>query len=345
MKKTKYVLPLLIMVMIWASGCSEKNKNNNSGQPISVKILPANTGAEGAQYYVGTIEESASIPLSFSVSGTVKEVYVSEGQSVKKGQLLASLSGENYQSAYQMAVAKENQAKDGYKRLTDLYKKGSLPEVKYVEIQTNLEQAKSSRQIAEQNLNDCKLYASTDGVIGKRMIEPGSNVLPMNAVFNLVKIEKVKVKVSIPEKEINQISVGQTAKICLSALGNAYFTGKVVEKGVVANAISHTYDVKLEVVNSQKNIMPGMVCNVYLTSSKSVSNILVPQRAIQINADGKKFVFIADTVKNKVVKRLVETGNLSSDGVEVVQGLQLGEPVIVEGYQNIDENSNIKVLK
>ncbi len=148
-----------------------------------------------------------------------------EGTHVKKGQLLASLNSDNYRNALQLTAAKEKQAKDAYDRLSEVYKNGSLPEVKMVEMETGLEQANAAAQIATKNLADCKLYSPANGIIGKRSIEPGMNVIPGITVLTIVKIDKVFIRVSIPENEIVSTNVGQQALIRVPALKDHDFPG------------------------------------------------------------------------------------------------------------------------
>ena len=238
------LMGLTTIALLWVTSCNNKNNRTSAlvqGFPVRVQKVEFSSNQK-PNYYVGIVEESVSVPVSFLTTGQVVKVYVTEGQKVKKGQLLAELNSSNYQSMYDMSLAKEKQAEDAFTRLSVLYKKGSLPEIKYIEIQTGVEQARSATQITLKNLNDCKLYAPMSGIIGKRSIEPGMGILPGISVMTLVKIDKVFIKVSVPENEISKIRTGQKAKISVAALDNEQFEGTIEEKGVMASPLSHTYD-------------------------------------------------------------------------------------------------------
>jgi RND family efflux transporter MFP subunit len=336
----------MIGATIILSGCSSHTQNASAlseNVPVNVKVQKIETGTgSGASSYIGTIEESVSIPLSFLVPGTVNQVYFDEGQSVGKGQLLAALNSESYQNAYKVSEAKYNQALDAYNRLEPVYKKGSLPEVKFVEIQTGLEQAKSMASISEKDVKDCKLYAPTSGIIGRRMIEPGMSVIPGNAVFELVKIDKVFVKIPVPEKEISEMRKGQDVNIKVAALGSASFEGKITEIGVLSNPLSHTYTVKAEIKNQENQLKPGMVCETYVTNPLIESRLIVPLSAVQAAPNGEKFVFVADPGTKKASKKNVETGTLVSNGIVIKSGLVAGDLLVVEGYQKISEHTPIQ---
>jgi RND family efflux transporter MFP subunit len=277
--------------------------------------------------------------------GTVEQVYVSEGQRVKKGQLLAALNTATAENSYQMMLVKQQQAQDAYDRLAKVHASGSLPDIKFVEIETGLQQAKAMTAVARKNLDDCQLYAPRDGVIASRSVEAGSSVLPGVSAFQLVSVDRVKVKIAVPENEIGQIAEGQTARVITPALDNAVFTGKIEMKGVLANAISHTYAVKIGIDNlvwakHVSPLLPGMVCKVFLAGDAETAEIVVPNRTIQIAADGRKYVWIADG--NVARRRFVETGGLNDSGVVVVEGLSAGDRLIVEGFRKVGEGMNIE---
>ncbi len=239
-----------------------------------------------------------------------------------------------------MAKSTLSQVQDAYDRLKDLYDKGSLTDVKWIEMQTKLTQAQSGEKIAAKNLKDCILRAPFDGYISERKVDEGNNVMPGIGCFKLVKIDRVKVKISIPEKEISTIHKGQEVNFTVSALEDKSFTGKVSEIGVQADLISHTYDVRLELANPGRALLPGMVCNATLVS-KSRQATIIPQDAVKIDGSDT-FVWIAKG--NKAEKRIVSTGGVSKDGVIITDGLAEGEDVIISGQDYVSEGTKIKVL-
>jgi RND family efflux transporter MFP subunit len=338
---------LATILILWFTGCNEnKVPTSASGEGVLVKVQEIKPSNEDHQNdYVGIVEESISVPVSFLTNGQVTKVYASEGQKVKKGQLLAELNSSNYQSMYQISRSKEKQAQDAYKRLSDLYKKESLPEIKYIEVQTGVEQARSATQIALKNLNDCKLYAPMTGIIGARSIEIGMSIMPTVTVFKLVKIDKVYVKISVPENEISKMKAGQKAQISVTALDNEKFEGTIEEKGVMANPLSHTYDIKIALSNPKEKLMPGMVCKVTTHNNNSTDQVVVPSNVIQIDKAGKKYLFITDANTKKVMKRYVTVGTPYRNGVIITTGLQAGDQLIIEGYQKVSENSSIQIVK
>jgi RND family efflux transporter MFP subunit len=274
--------------------------------------------------------------------GTVEQVLVSEGQRVRRGQLLATLNAATAQNSYEASQAKLVQAQDAYDRLVKVHENGSLPDIKFAEIEAGLQQAKSMVAITKKSVDDCRLYAPRDGVIASRNIEVGVNAMPAMTAFKLVSVDRVNVKITVPENEIGSIVEGEAATVAVPALDNAVFTGKIETKGVAANALSHTYDVKIGIDNPQKTVMPGMVCKVETRNTASLQpEIVVPNGAIRIAADNRRYVW---TAENSVAKRkFITTGNLSNSGIVVTGGLSAGDRIIVEGFQKISEGTRISI--
>lgn len=338
------VILLLAALSLSVWGCRPAQTSEQPEQSLKVKTQKVALFETANPSYIGTVEESVSTPLSFSVPGTVEKVYVSEGDFVQKGQLLATLSNSNLQNTYQMTLSSQKKAEDAYRRLSEIYKKGSLPAIKFVEIETALEQAKAATQIALKNLQDCHLYAPVAGVTGKRSIEPGQNIIPGNPVITLINIDKVFVKTPVPEKELSQIHKGQTATASILALNNEVFNGTVEEIGVIANPVTHTYMIKIALKNPDRKLMPGMVCRVVIEDVQQAGGVIVPMEAVQVDAQGNPSVYLADA-SGKAIKRSITTGALQQQGVIVTQGLSAGDEVIVEGFQKVSDGMSIETEK
>jgi RND family efflux transporter MFP subunit len=305
------------------------------------KIKPVDVNQELA--YSGTIEESETIPLSFSSVGTVSKVFVSEGAMVKKGRLLATLDSTTYQNTYAMMQASQLQAEDAYNRLTPMHKNGSLPDVKYVEVETGVQKAKAGAAIAKKTLDDCSLYATSDGYIGRRSIEPGMTAMPNLTSITIVKINRVFARVAVAEDEISLIQRGQKANITIGALGSTHYTGVVEQIGVVAEPIAHTYKIKIGIENNDHAIKPGMICTATIESPSMSHGVAVPSRAVMIDETGKNFVYVVSS-QNRAMREYIATGQLLNSGIEVLEGLKMNDPVVVEGQHKLTDDAFVQIV-
>lgn len=343
MKKIIYLTSLI--ALIYGCNNNETQVISQNEQRIPVNVIKVTIGKTNSGLsYSGTIEPFQSVPLTFQSNGTVEKVLADAGDAVKKGQLLATLDNTDIQNIYNISLAKYQQAKDAYDRLKSVHEQGSLPDIKWIEMETNLSQAKSSLDISRNNLNKCNLYAPQKGIIGKRNIEPGMSALTVtSAPFELVNIESVYVKISVPENEIGKIKKGMKALFRVSALGNHEFEGYITKISPIADAISRTYEAKILVNNKDEAIKPGMVCDVTVNQQIEKEVLLIPFQCVSKDAQGKPFVFTVDTINKKAKKQTIEKGNYYGNSLEVLSGLVQGQIIVSEGKEKLADNSLISL--
>lgn len=328
------------IALMGLASCNHK-ENTPTGNPVKVKVETV-TSAKivNGHEYVGVIEEEESAALAFMLAGTVTGINMQEGQAVSKGQTIATLDMQSAEATKQAAAATLRQAQDAYNRLKQLHDAGSLPDIKLVEVESKLTQAKSSYELARKNVEDCTLRTPFTGIIGKKLTTVGATVVPGQPVATLLKTERVKVKISVPEREIANIRTNDASSITVAALGRKNFTGGHIEKGIVGNALTHTYDVRITLSNNSGELLPGMVCNVTLSSNNAVENITVPITAVRRIA-GEHFVW--KCTGDRAALQPVRIGSTIGNRIEITDGLKPGEQVIIEGYQKVGEGTKITI--
>lgn len=340
-------LGVLISSIAFFTACGHEQSNKSIEEANRIVAVKSDsvrsTRIASKLHYSGTIEPLQTIPLSFENVGTVEKVLVQEGDFVKKGQVLATISKVDDMSLSKATEAKYRQAKDAYDRLKPVYEKGSLPEIKWVEVETSLKEAEAQMQLSKSSISKCTMRAPVSGMVGKRNIEPGQNSVSLKDPIELVKIESILVKISVAENEISKIKKGQRANFSISALNGKTFQGTVSSIGVVADFISRTYEVKIKAPNPCLEIKPGMVCDVNLDTEVERTCTVVPSNAIGKDNDGKSYVYIVASDRKSVKKRVVGVGCYIGKDIEVTSGLAVGQVVVVEGKEKLSDNSLIRL--
>ena len=335
----KVVLMLLSVILI--DSCGEK-KEQNAKAPTRVKTQVVTPGMlDNAQTYVGIVEEHEATAVSFTGMGVVKRMLVNEGQAVSAGQLIAEMDDTQARNMLSGAEAQMIQANDALERYKMLHDNGSLPEVKWVEVQSKVAQAQSQLEVAKKNLADCRLTAPVSGIIGKKLIGAGETALPSQAVVSILDISTVKVKVAVPEAEVGGINATTPTSILVEAINGSYQGGKI-EKGVQADALTHTYDIRINVANGDRKLLPGMVANVRFVSegSQAIGSKMIPVTAVQKKSDGSLFVWTVG--KDSTAHRTTVTiGQTQGNYVSVIDGLGIGDRIATEGYQKLSENTKV----
>jgi len=334
----KLTMSLLTMLLVCSCG-GEKGPQEKA--PVSVKTEMVQTAsATGGQTYVGIVEEREATAVSFTTLGVVQRMWVSEGQAVSKDQLIAELDDTQARNMFNAAEATKSQAEDALTRYRQLHDSGSLPEVQWVDIQSKVAQAESQWEMAKKNLDDCSLKAPVAGIIGRKMVNVGESVAPSQPLVTILDISSVKVKVSVPEAEISGIRIDTPSFIRVEATGRSYNGGRI-EKGVQADALTHTYDIRIQVPNNGRELLPGMVASVSFSGQEAGSaQLMVPLASVQRKADGTLFVWTVDT--NDTAHRTeVTIGQVIRNRVAVSTGLSAGQRIVTEGWQKLSEGSKI----
>lgn len=334
------ILPLLASAMLTA--CNQQENRDEAPEKEAIHVTTVMVKSEKVittLQYSGTIEPYQTIPLTFQTTGTIQSVLVEAGDVVKKGTLLATIDPTDAKNMYEITLSQYQQAKDAYDRLKTVHEKGSLPDIKWVEMESKLDQAKASLNLAKNNLEKCKLYAPVDGLVGRRNSEPGMAALSLAAApIELVDIRKVYVKISVPENELGKVVKGMKCSFTVAALDDKEFEGSVAIITPVADRISRTYEAKILVPNANLTLKPGMVCDVHMEQSMEKEMLIIPYRCVSKDADNHTYVFLVDPSSKKARKQIIQTGGYQGDGIGVISGLEPGQSIVYGGKEKLSDN-------
>ena len=337
----KRVTTAWLLVLLLLGGCQGEEIQKETVAPVRVEPLVVTAAVPaGTHRYSGTVEEESGTPLSFATAGTVQTVHIRLGQHVRAGQLIATLDSTSLQSSYHAARASLEQAEDAYRRMKTLHDRGSLADIKWVEVQSKVEQARSLEQLAAKSLRDARLYAPYAGVISEKSVEVGQNVLPGAPVARLAATSALKVRIAVPEAEIAGIAIGQEARMAVPALDGETFTGRVVERGITAHPLSRSYEVKIQLEGAHGALMPGMVAEVSLAAVHAgESRCVIPARLVQIDEQNRTFVW--SVAHGRAHKCFITPGDYTAEGLEVLSGLHPGDVIIAKGSQKVCEGTEV----
>ena len=317
----------------------QKSSQLKSPIRVTTEVAATMTDYDG-QTYVGIVEEREGTAVSFTSMGTVRRVLVDEGQAVAKGQLIAEMDDTQARNLLSASEAQMTQADDALARYSQLHDNGSLSEVQWVEIQSKVAQARSQLEIARKNFSDCQLTAPVSGIVGKKMVKAGETALPSQAVVTILDISNVKVKVAIPEAEVGGITATTPTRIKVDAASKEV-TGGRIEKGIQADALTHTYDIKVNVPNGDRKLLPGMVASVQFEAAPSQgAYILMPITSIQKKSDGSLFVWTVaqDSTTHRTA---VTIGQTFGNRAVIASGIETGQRIVTEGYQKLSEGTRV----
>ena len=334
MSVNKTMLILMTIVMVLGVGCKKKNPYSHLlDRPLPVEIeVAGQTQRFVENTYVGEIRPSVDIPLIFPMGGQITGLYVKSGDRVKKNQLIATVDSTQAKSLMESAQAMYAQAQDAYNRLKPLHEKGGISDVKWVEMETNLEKARSMARSTKKRFDDCQMRAIQDGIVNMKNVEVGQYVGLAQPIGNLMDLNGFEADFTVPENEVGLLRVGQPVKIILPALGTEY-EAKLVEKSLIATHLAHTYRVKAAITSNEaaKDLLPGMVCRACIRELEG-EGVIISAGCVQTQQRGHSVWVLRD---GKAERTMIKIAAFVENGVLVSEGLQVGDTVVSKGYQKM----------
>lgn len=290
----------------------------------------------------GSIEPWTSLELTARVTGTVSNVLVEEGDEVKKNQILARIEEDDYRIALQRARAAYSLAQSDYRREKAVYDKGVIPKAQLEARKTAMLTAKADMDDARLQLSRCTIKAPIDGILRRLDAEEGVLLSTADPVAQILKIDRVKAVVGIPESDVPAVRRLDQVDITIQALENRIITGQTHFLAPAPTTRARLYTLELAVDNSSRAILPGMFFRADIIK-KTVDDALVVPFYSVISRSNEHFVFVEND--GTAHKRNVRLGIMENWMVEIVDGLKAGDNLIIEGHRDIEDGQNIKVVK
>ncbi len=354
MRKTVICLAGLLVMTIPA--CSpNKTDEQSAGSPIPVKIgKPQMREDHEAVSVSGTVASpDAPSNVSFLVSGRVVQVGPREGDSIRKGQFLASIDPTDYSLALATAVAQTGMARTAYQRAEDehrrmkmLYDAKSLAPNDYQKFRAayesagrQLEQAVASEELSRKRLADATLHAPVNGFVARRSVEPGQMTGPGQPAFEIVKLDTVEVNVGVPETDVPLVRAGQKAAVTLPALPGETFEGIVRIVNVSADPQTRTFMTRISVPNPKHTLRIGMIAEARIRGDRTVKMLTLPVEAVVRDPQGATMVYVFFPDRKRVYAKRVATGALYGREIEIRQGLTGDDLVILAGQERLRDGA------
>mgnify|MGYP004507008923 CR=1 FL=1 len=343
MKKISYLLSAIVLTQCIISGChstAPKNDSTNT-ESIKVEVLTIEPQiVQTAKTYIGKITSSSSRTINAPFPATVENISVTQGEYIKAEKLLARLHSESVESAFESSKASLEQAEDGYRRINSVKDNGSIPEVKIVEIQTQLSQARAAYRTAHKAYEDCNVKAPIEGTVSAVYIDKGEDISLLQPMFEIVDLNNLEMEIEVSETEISDYKLGDTAYVKIPAISDKNMPAVLSKKGVCASTISHSYKCNLKLKDFEKGTMPGMMGKAVFINNYNKLPV-IPTSIVRSEAEGK-YVWVVN--KNNIVeKRPVTTGDFCSNGISIINGLECGDRVICKGMSKVSSGMKVSI--
>ncbi|NOR45279.1 MAG: efflux RND transporter periplasmic adaptor subunit [Candidatus Delongbacteria bacterium] len=358
----KKIITTITMILILAlSSCSKEDpaadkKQKKEVSPSTVKIeLVQEKDLQLYASVTGRLEGITDITYFSEVSGKVKSIEKRLGDPVKKGEAIAFLDAKNYKINYDRtksdlmsAEASLDVAKIKLETTEKLYNKDKASKVEFANDKSGLKRAeaayagsKANLETAKLNYENSKFLSPVNGSISKLNIKEGQFVGMGQPVATIVDCRKLLIKTGVSERDILSIKKGNLVDIKYNGSGTK-FTGVLLGIGKRPDE-SGTYPVEIELKNEERSLLPGMIVEAKIYSTKLENKIYTDFDNL-IEEYGKYFVYVVNN-ENIATRRKVEFSMKYGNKVVIDSGLKVGEKIVVAGMENLSNGVKVKIFK
>ena len=279
-------------------------------------------------------------------TGRLIKLYVSEGQSVKKGALLAVIDDAGIQDQLEQMKLQLELAKTTFERTQRLWEQQIGSEMMFLEAQTRYKAAQKQVDQMRQQLAKTKIYAPFNGIIDEIPARLGSNLVPgMTPILRIVNLKSMYAEADVPETYLTNIIKGSKATVTIPVV-NQIQTTAIQQTGNFITPSNRTFRVEAALENPENLIKPNLNARLSVVDYTNPEAIMVPLRVIRENASGSTYVFVLTQPEPDngytTEKRIVELGKSKQELIEVLTGLSPGDLIVDEGVSTLVEDQKVK---
>lgn len=355
---TKLLLLMAMMILIsFPLASCKKEKKAEKETLINVRVQSAEK--KQIRPYIettGTLKADEEVVVSSEVDGIVKSVRVEEGYPVARGTLLAEINPIDYaleekraDAALKRAQASLANVKAEYQRKEPLFREELITKQQFDDISTrvtlaeaDLARAKAYLDTSRERLARTRIYSPLHGMVKEKKVSSGDYVRNGSPLFQLIKIDQLKMTFTVSEKEIADLKTGQEVVFTVDSFPDKKFKGRV--NLIYPNVEERTRTLQAEAIvpNAGRLLKPGLFARISIYTAATRDAVVAPLTALMYD-NATISIFVVEG--NVAHQRMVKTGGKYGEAVEIVEGLKEKEQIVVVGQNNLSEGVKVNVAR
>ena len=324
------------------SALESELKSDKKEEVISVKVVQLKT--EPFVHIIevtGKVEAIEDVEVSPESTGVITEVFVKEGQVVKKGAILAKLNTEILERTMAELKVQFDLAKTNYERQANLWKQNIGSEMQYLQAKNNKENLEKRIESLQAQIDLAEIKSPVNGVVDVVHQKKGNIGSPQIPFAKVVNISKIKIYADVSEFYLTKIKKGDNVDVYFPAL-NRRLKATINQIGNSIDPNNRTFRVRINLNNPDKMIKPNLVSIITLRDYENKAAIAVPILYIKEDLKGSyTYIVNKQNGKNTAKKVYVKTGVTNNNIIEITGGLEAGMLIVSEGYNQINDGAVI----
>jgi RND family efflux transporter MFP subunit len=294
----------------------------------------------------GSVQTDNNILIYPEYSGELQEIYVKEGEEVRKGQLLAKIDDGGLSDQIQELKTRTQLAKTTFERQERLWNDSIGSEIQYLQAKSSYESSQSALNSLYKQLAKTSINAPFAGTIDNIITDEGQIVAPGGmAIFRLVNLSEMYIETEVPENYLGSIKVGTPVEIRLKAL-NESFMAQIDQMANFINPDNRKFMVKIYIPKDMNNVKPNLIANVLINDYTNPNALVVSENILQETADGSQVTYKIQMQNDSVGKAMrtpIKTGLHYNGKVEILEGLKANDIIAKEGGRNLRDQEEVIV--
>ena len=297
--------------------------------------------------FQGSLDTDQNVVIYPELPGLLKNIYVKQGDKVKKGQIIAKISDNGLTDQLEQLKLQRNLAKTTFERQKKLWDQKIGSEIQYLQAETNFKGLEKKISQMRDQEGKTRILAPFDGTIDDVIADIGSNLAPgLTPIFRIINIEQMKVSAEIPEIHIPYIKQNKNVKIYVPIL-DKQILGKISSVGNFINPNNRSFSIEIKLLNKSNELKPNMTVSLEINDYQNKSAILIPSKDILEDEEGNFYVYklVIDSNENyKSNKVMIQKGKSYNNMTEIKSGLKENDLIINDGLRQVEDGQIVKVI-
>ncbi len=297
--------------------------------------------------FQGSLDTDQNVVIYPELPGLLKDIYVKQGDKVKKGQIIAKISDNGLTDQLEQLKLQRNLAKTTFERQKKLWDQKIGSEIQYLQAETNFKGLEKKISQMRDQEGKTRILAPFDGTIDDVIADIGSNLAPgLTPILRIINIEQMKVSAEIPEIHIPYIKQNKNVKIYVPIL-DKQILGKISSVGNFINPNNRSFSIEIKLLNKSNELKPNMTVSLEINDYQNKSAILIPSEDILEDEEGNFYVYklVIDSNENyKSNKVMIQKGKSYNNMTEIKSGLEENDLIIDDGLRQVEDEQIVKVI-